>query len=264
MKHILRNSFIYLVSALGVTRLYQKRVSRKGPLVRVLVFHDVSDAAWFHSVIAFLASQYHLITPKDFQEKKFDAEKINVLITFDDGYQSWVDVCAPILKAHHAHALFFVSSGLLECAHDARASANYMTERLHVRPKKALTFEGVQRLHTEGHTLGGHTVNHPNLALCTNEEAWKEIVDNKEKMESMLGIQMTDFAYPFGRKIHRNEAVKALVLQAGYVNVYTADADFVTGSIDEIPRLCLEKKQPLRQIERWVEGGYDIFQYFNK
>src|SRR5688572_6643441 len=93
-----RNLLIYLIAKTGLVYLYQLHLKSKQPLVRILCFHDVADNLWFENVIKMISLNYHWITPKDFKEKKFASNKINILLTFDDGYQSWIDNCLPILN----------------------------------------------------------------------------------------------------------------------------------------------------------------------
>jgi hypothetical protein len=50
----IREFFILGISFLGVSFVYRKVCGRRGPLVRVLVFHDVLDAEWFEKMISFL------------------------------------------------------------------------------------------------------------------------------------------------------------------------------------------------------------------
>jgi peptidoglycan/xylan/chitin deacetylase (PgdA/CDA1 family) len=49
----------------------------------------------------------------DFFSGRLSAEKINVVITFDDGYKSWVTNVLPALKELELPATFFVSSGFV-------------------------------------------------------------------------------------------------------------------------------------------------------
>ena len=72
---------------------------------------------------------------------------------------------------------------------------------------------------------------------------------------------VTDFAYPFGRKIHRTDSVLELLTKVGYTSVYTAVSGFVPSKqrVAEIPRMCIEKNQLIVDIQYWIEGSYDIF-----
>jgi len=47
--------------------------------------------------------------------------------------------------------------------------------------------------------IGGHTVNHPILALLSEKEARAEIGDGKRRLEEITGGPVTLFAYPNGK-----------------------------------------------------------------
>src|SRR3989344_3576678 len=142
----IRDFLINAITFFGTSERYRNRVRKNGPLVRVLVFHDVQDAMWFSEIIVFLKTMYHLITPDDFVAKRFDEKKINVLLTFDDGYESWMSVCLPVLTTHNVRGLFFVNSGLLDVHDNAEKQARYVKKRLLLFPRKTLSWDGALEL----------------------------------------------------------------------------------------------------------------------
>ncbi|MCD5381990.1 MAG: polysaccharide deacetylase family protein [Candidatus Pacebacteria bacterium] len=259
MKHLIRDSIVWLVSIVGITAIYRSKLRAQGPLVRVLCFHDVADGHWFEKVIQKFTTRYHVLTPAEFYAKKFHTEKINLLLTFDDGYQSWVDVCAPVLKKYNCKGLFFVCSGLLDGAGDIARTEQFMRAQLRITPKAALSWEGTRVLLAAGHTIGGHTVTHRNLMDASSEEMQREIIEDKKKTESMLGVTLQHFAYPFGTEMHYTARTRSVVYDAGYQHTYSAMTGFYTSELLDIPRTLLEKNQSRTSIVRWIEGGYDMF-----
>jgi len=59
--------------------------------------------------------------------------------------------------------------------------------------------EQIKRLRDEGMEIGGHTVNHPILAVLSEQEARTEIVNGKRRLEEITGTPVTLFAYPNGK-----------------------------------------------------------------
>jgi peptidoglycan/xylan/chitin deacetylase (PgdA/CDA1 family) len=59
--------------------------------------------------------------------------------------------------------------------------------------------EQVAQLHAAGMEIGGHTVNHPILASLPLEEARREIVAGKTRLEDIVQARVCTFAYPNGR-----------------------------------------------------------------
>ena len=264
IRESIRYVLIWTVAKSGAVRLYQRRLQRRGPLVRVLCLHDVPDRQWFAHLVSLLVTEYQLITPQEFHAQQFDTERINVLLTFDDGYQSWVDVALPVLAEHNAKGLFFVTSGLLDAATESKeVAAQFMRNRLCLTQKRSpLTWTGAEALVAAGHTVGGHTVSHTSLATLPQEEAAREITEDKKRLEQMLSVTLEDFAYPFGRTQDYHAETVRLAAAAGYTHQYAATTGFVTAhkKAVSLPRTLLEVGQSPAAIKRWVEGGYDIVQ----
>lgn len=59
-----------------------------------------------------------------------------------------------------------------------------------------LNWEKVRALNTAGHSIGGHTLSHPNLAHVTEEEARTEILGCKKRLEAEIGEPVDHFSYP--------------------------------------------------------------------
>lgn len=266
MKQILRNLCITLMSVLGIAFVFRVIQKKKGPLVRVVVFHDVDDASSFEETISFLHMHYHVISPQDFLESHFDDTRINVLITFDDGYASWVEVCLSILRAHTTQALFFVNSGLIDAYGSHEQVATYVRDRLLLgTSRKTLSWEGVRALKDGGHTIGGHTTTHARLSELSNEVARTEIEGDKRRLETVLGDVLKTFAYPFGEEHDYTADTRALVASAGYTHAFTTESAFVRpGDSYAIPRICIEDNMTTKRLARWVEGGYDIYTKIKK
>lgn len=260
LKQSIRNGIVELFSVLGVAALYRQKIRREGPLVRIVVFHDVPDVAWFESMIEALVDSCHVISPAEFHTEIFDPVRVNVLVTFDDGYQSWITVALPILQKHNVKALFFVSSGLIDVADDQAKVYTFMRDQLLISSRPALGWEGVRHLREAGHTIGGHARTHANLTKLAHEALVAEIQTDKHTLESKLGTTLTDFAYPFGTKAHVNDAVVDAVRDAGYVRAYTAISRFATNpETFYIPRMCIETGLSRRSLKRWINGAYDLF-----
>jgi peptidoglycan/xylan/chitin deacetylase (PgdA/CDA1 family) len=100
-------------------------------------------------------------------------------LSFDDAHRSWRDVVAPILRDFDAPAAFFVTTGLIG------------------QPGN-LTWADCRELVAAGHRLGSHTITHPRLADCDDDTALREIADSKREMEDELGVEVRDFAAPYG------------------------------------------------------------------
>ena len=119
-------------------------------------------------------------------------------LSFDDGHLSWRDVVVPILHELDVPATFFLSTGL-------------------VGQPGNLTWNDCREMRAAGLRFGSHTVSHPRLADRADDDAAREILDSKKEIEDELGVDVRDFAAPYG-----NPAVDFLdrdvriVREAGY------------------------------------------------
>ncbi|HEX5202852.1 polysaccharide deacetylase family protein [Paractinoplanes rhizophilus] len=119
-------------------------------------------------------------------------------LSFDDGHASWRDVVAPILAEQRVPATFFVATGLVG------------------RPGN-LSWADCRDLLAAGHTIGSHTITHPRLADCDDETVRREIAGSKKHLEDELGVEITDFAAPYGNPavdVGRREVIAAR--ESGY------------------------------------------------
>jgi peptidoglycan/xylan/chitin deacetylase (PgdA/CDA1 family) len=95
---------------------------RGGPLVAVLCYHDLREdddfANWlrlpvteFDRQLAWLGGVARFIAPEDLDApERLDRGRLNVMLTFDDGYLNNLKLALPLLESHRAPALFFVST----------------------------------------------------------------------------------------------------------------------------------------------------------
>ncbi|USB31875.1 polysaccharide deacetylase family protein [Paenibacillus sp. YPG26] len=56
----------------------------------------------------------------------------------------------------------------------------------------------VRRIHNEGHEIGNHTVNHPNLNNMEIQEITQEIEENNTKIKDLTGYTPVLFRSPYG------------------------------------------------------------------
>ena len=59
-----------------------------------------------------------------------------------------------------------------------------------------MTWDQVRALRKAGHTIGAHTLSHPNVAHLSQSEARFEIIECKKTLEEELGEQIDHFSYP--------------------------------------------------------------------
>jgi peptidoglycan/xylan/chitin deacetylase (PgdA/CDA1 family) len=68
--------------------------------------------------------------------------------------------------------------------------------RAHADHGLMMTWDQVRALKNAGHTIGAHTLSHPNVSQVTPEEARHEIAGSKQKLEEKIAQPIEHFSYP--------------------------------------------------------------------
>jgi peptidoglycan/xylan/chitin deacetylase (PgdA/CDA1 family) len=144
----------------------------------------------FEEQIKFLhSSGYRTILSKDIPAMLAPAErnilgdnKKPVLINFDDGYESVYHYAYPIMKKYGYKGILFI-----------------ITDKIENDPTRMyMNKDQINELLKEGWEVGSHTITHPNLNTISIDNISEEIVHSKTVLETMFGIQVISFAYPYG------------------------------------------------------------------
>jgi peptidoglycan/xylan/chitin deacetylase (PgdA/CDA1 family) len=131
------------------------------------------------------------------------------VITFDDGYVSFMTEALPILRHYDAPATLFVTSGALDTPRFTFNRPGPFTRPMTWR-------ELTDAASTPGIDIGSHTMTHPRVHELTPDERRDELVRSRDQLESRLGRPVHAFAYPFGGWGTFPPAVQEDVRAAGY------------------------------------------------
>jgi peptidoglycan/xylan/chitin deacetylase (PgdA/CDA1 family) len=129
-----------------------------------------------------------------------------VSLTFDDGLADQYLARAP-LRDHGMRATFYVNSGTLG-------------KPLHLSPAQLSVLVG------DGDEIGGHTVDHVDVAATTGDELRHQLCDDRSAL-LRLGFTVSDFAYPLGS---HNAAAEKAVADCGYSSA-RAVGGLVSGTV---------------------------------
>ncbi|MBK6849857.1 MAG: polysaccharide deacetylase family protein [Proteobacteria bacterium] len=106
-------------------------------------------------------------------------------------------------------------------SHEREAWLQELSDLLGVKDFSGLrdemvTWDELREMDAAGFRAGAHTVSHPILSHCTEDELREELTTSKAQLERELGRAVDLFAYPNGRSDDFNAAVVAAVAAAGY------------------------------------------------
>lgn len=121
-----------------------------------------------------------------------------VALTYDDGPGDYTKALLDTLEAEQARATFFMMGG--------KANAWSAT---------------ISRVAEEGHEIGSHTMNHPDLTDLPLEEAKAQVLDAAAALNAVSGQQITTFRPPYGEV--NEEIIEAVGMPAILWSVDTND-----------------------------------------
>ncbi|MEK5039843.1 polysaccharide deacetylase family protein [Sporosarcina sp. FSL K6-3457] len=187
------------------------------------------------------------ITPKQLENwvtKKSTLPKKSVLITFDDGYQSTIDLAYPILKAHGFQATSFLITSRIN-------RPNTVSELGMIQTQDVYSYQN--------HTHEFHMYNsYTNMSLLQQESEaaiFNDLEQANSSIEEILGHdhRVTALAYPYGKR--SPQAIRALK-SAGMTSGYTIDEGnvFQGDSLFELKRQRIHSSMTLIDFADKLEG----------
>lgn len=112
-----------------------------------------------------------------------------------------------------------------------------------------MTTSQLQALQAAGMEIGGHTMDHPILAVISEAEARQQIADNRAHLTRLLGRPPRYFAYPNGRPEQDYQATHArMVAELGYEAAFTTSYGSAgpESGVFELPRFTPWDRDALR------------------
>lgn len=133
----------------------------------------------------------------------------DVVITFDDGHISNLEIALPILKEHGMSAYFFVTTDFVE------------SREFFCRPHQLKEFVDA------GMVVGSHGVSHRFMADLSLEESKRELDHSKERLQSWLDGEVLSISYPGGRY---TASTMELARESGYRQIFDSTFDTVSST----------------------------------
>ncbi|MFF7112727.1 polysaccharide deacetylase family protein [Streptomyces albogriseolus] len=186
----------------------------------ILADHRVQDPAPTTEVPKEILEGGPVIDARSGKAATLSVPDRRLVLTFDDGPDpTWTPKVLDVLKKHDAHAVFFVTGTMASRYPDL-----------------------VQRMVDEGHELGLHTFNHPDLSLQSTKRIDWELSQNQLALTGAAGIRTSLFRPPYSSfsAAMDNESwpVTQYIGSRGYLTVVnnTDSEDWKRPGVDEIIR----------------------------
>jgi len=162
-----------------------------------------------------------------------------IVLTFDDGYTNVLRYgLGPLAQVRYVAVQFLVA--------DLLGKSNQWDVPLGEAQEPMMDASQVEEWLAAGHDIGSHTLTHPYLTRLTRQQAAEEIMASRKKLEDLFSRPIGHFCYPFG---DWNEAVRDLVIEAGYKTACTTDAGVNTPSVSPYELKRFTARYPSRNLK---------------
>ena len=162
-----------------------------------------------------------------------------VVLTFDDGFRNaFQNALAPLAQKQFRAIQFLV----VNCI----GKFNQWDLRDGEAQEPLMDTAQVGEWLRAGHRIGSHSLSHPRLTRLSLRDAQEEISASKKKLEDTFGVAVEDFCYPFG---DWNEAVRDLVMEAGYRTACTTDYGVNSPATSPLELRRITVRHPTRSLK---------------
>ncbi|WP_440952849.1 polysaccharide deacetylase family protein [Methanococcoides sp. FTZ1] len=261
---MLRKLPFVLLRLTGVPFLFREVLQKNK--VSIILFHDI-DPDIIETYLRTLIPRYNFISLQDYISAR-EAGTVDelpprsMIITLDDGHKSNYEL-KPLLEKYKVPATIFLCSGIVDTNRHFwwkhETGGEYGREHLKSMPNqeklevlKQFGFEVTKEFGDRQALLKSeiedmedmvdfqsHTVFHPILPMCTDEEAEWEIAQSKKDLEEKYGFSINTLSYPNGDYSKRDIE---LARKAGYTCAITIEPGFNSADTD----LFRLKRAPIR------------------
>ncbi len=212
--------------------------------INILLYHQIGDKPndktnldCFCSITEF-KSQMNFLKEENFKVISLNEaidlitdfktiQKNYVVLTFDDGCESFFRFAFPILESFNYPASIYPITGFLGKVLKINGRRY---DNLKILSKNRLI-----ELSKLGVHIGAHSEHHFKLSKIPIFEAETEIKNSKFYLEQLLGVSIDSFSFPHG---DYNKEILRLIEQLGFSNSLTCISDFAQNAktLFEIPR----------------------------
>ncbi|MGQ9708143.1 MAG: polysaccharide deacetylase family protein [bacterium] len=167
-----------------------------------------------------------------------------VVLTIDDGYRSVYENVYPLLKKYKMTATLALIVDYI-----AGVKGGY------ARSKEFLSYAEIREMiDSAGIEIASHSLSHPWLTRLDSVSAWREIYNSRVVLESLFGVPVITFVYPYG---DMNNRVTRLVQRAGYRLARAVRAGEINLWVDpyRLPEFELRRETDLEAVKRYINNN---------
>lgn len=200
--------------------------------IPILMYHHITarqhvDPTAYEISLGHFEQQLDLLRKSRFRTMHFDelftkldgsSPKVGraVIVTFDDGFRSFLTLALPALRNRGMTATVFVPAGYI-------GATNRWDEARGFPSRTIMTAEELRQIVDSGMEIGSHGWRHRNLKLSSESEINEEVNRSKMILEEVIERQIETFAYPYGEYCANNFRQLQNAGYRGAVSIFSAE-----------------------------------------
>lgn len=178
----------------------------------------------FNELLSLLKNKYHVTSMRDFLSNTITTGKKNIVLTFDDGYPSHVEIAIPRLTALNMGATFYL----------------YL-DRFGKKSQNLSKFTGLPQIFE----IGSHGFSHKLSNGWDKNKFFREVYISRKQLEYATGNKILSWAWPYG---DFSEGQPELIFAAGYISQVSTHYRIASKAKDRVyPRFTLTQPNPIKQ-----------------
>lgn len=205
----------------AVTTRTEAQESETASEVPILMYHSVADdgpqelapyrvsIGRFREQLRYLRRHgYHSVTLSEWAAAIAARRSLPgrpVILTFDDGYEDFIDNAWPVLKRAGFSASIFVVTDKVGHSADWDVGVS--------QPLRLMNWKQLQRLGEEGVEIGSHSASHADFSAISTSEVRSQGERARAALHDKLQLDVRAIAFPWGRG---DEKARSALAESGY------------------------------------------------
>lgn len=235
-----------------------KNLLAKAGKIPVLMYHDISDQfrdeytispSLFAAQMEWLYSNgYTALSFREVDRFMEGGDERKVIITFDDGYSSFMDYAFPLLREYKFEAVLNIIGHYVETY--IRLGAN--RPMLSWDEYRYLSKSGVVDLGC--HTYNLHAYGHRGVLGVPEKVLRKDLLLFQDTLKKEMGKTTEILAWPYG--LYSKKSIE-IAKDVGFKYILTSNEGYLghRSNFHEIPRLNINNKLDIASFRDYVEQG---------
>ena len=189
------------------------------------------------------------------------SDRIQVAISFDDGYACIYQHVAPILLSFNFPAIVYLNSGCISQYASTRTKSD--PNQGHYADEFFLIWPEVLALSQQGFEFGSHGVDHVDLTCIDAPARLKQLHVSKQTLELQLQKPCIHFAYTWGKHLPELRLAVAKMEYSYAVAAHHRPLEN-TDHHYALPRMNIERDYSLQDFKNIVQGRWDYLGYIHR